>query len=287
MSTLDWHRYMGLLARYRIAFVQAWKNRHADAGLRYAASEAQFLPAALALQETPVPAAPRVAMGLLIAFGLLAVVWAVVGKIDIVATAHGKIVTNGRTKTIQSIETARVSAIHVRDGQFVRAGEVLIELDATAATADIERVQNELASALLQSARAQAMLDGLRSGKSGRVARIDGITAAKTGEAQRQADSLYAEFQARLHRIAADIERREAEWRSVRQLVDKLEQTVPLARQRAADYKKLVDQNFIARHAYMDREQSRIEQEADLASQRSRLEEIAASLREGRAQRQA
>ena len=45
------------------------------------------------------------------------------GKIDIVASAPGKIVPSGRTKVIQPFETGVVRAIHVRDGQRVKAGE--------------------------------------------------------------------------------------------------------------------------------------------------------------------
>ena len=46
-------------------------------------------------------------------------------------------------------------------------------------------------------------------------------------------------------------------------------------------------QNFVSRHGYLEREQERIEQEADLANQRSRLREIEATLREVQGQRQA
>ena len=45
--------------------------------------------------------------------------------------APGKIVPSGRTKMIQPFETGVVRAIHVRDGQTVKAGDVLIELDPT------------------------------------------------------------------------------------------------------------------------------------------------------------
>ncbi len=65
----------------------------------------------------------------------------------------------------------------------------------------------------------------------------------------------------------------------------KLELTVPIARRRAQDFKNLVGQNFISEHGYLEKEQLRIEQEADLATQKSRLKELAASLQEGRSQR--
>lgn len=64
-----------------------------------------------------------------------------------------------------------------------------------------------------------------------------------------------------------------------------MEQTLPLAEQRARDFRELVERNFVSKHDYLEREQARIEQAADLAIQRSRLNEIEAALREVREQR--
>jgi len=66
--------------------------------------------------------------------------------------------------------------------------------------------------------------------------------------------------------------------------VHKLEQTLPIAKQRAEDLKNLVDLRYVSRHDYLEREQARIEQEADLANQRSRLKEIQAAMREAHGQ---
>ena len=97
----------------------------------------------------------------------------------------------------------------------------------------------------------------------------------------------WQEVQAKLARIDADVARREAERASTQEIVRKLEQTAPLARQRAQDFKDLVDKNYISKHGYLDKEQIRIEQEADLATQRSRLRELDAGIAEGQSQRTA
>ena len=68
--------------------------------------------------------------GTIIALFCLALVWAGFGKVDIVATAPGKIVSSGRTKIVQPFETGVIRAIHVQDGQQVKAGDCLIELDS-------------------------------------------------------------------------------------------------------------------------------------------------------------
>src|SRR6185436_133646 len=92
--------------------------------------------------------APRVAAVTLIGLLVAGVAWTCVGRVDMVATARGKVVPVGRAKTVQPLEGGMVRAILVRDGQAVRRGQVLIELDPTASGADLERLaQEELAAA--------------------------------------------------------------------------------------------------------------------------------------------
>ncbi|MBI5900983.1 MAG: HlyD family type I secretion periplasmic adaptor subunit [Rhodocyclales bacterium] len=280
-ATLD------LLRRYAAIFGQLWKIRKdLDPPLRLA-HEAAFLPAALELQETPVSPAPRIVAWLLMAFALIAMLWASFGHIDVVATAQGKIVPNAGSKLIQPIETAAVKAIHVIDGQVVKAGQVLVELDATVARADSTRSANDLATAQLQAARSRALLAALASGKVPRIESPPGIAVERVAQEQRILDGQYGEYLARAQRIDAEIAKREAERRSTEEIVRKLEQTVPIARSRAEDFKGLVEKNFISKHGYLEKEQVRIEQEADLQTQKSRLRELAHAIAEAKGQRAA
>lgn len=284
---LRYQAFSDLLSRYGSVFRYTWARcSELDSPPRLA-HEAQFLPAALALQETPPSPAPRVTMWTLIVFAALALLWAIFGRIDVVASAQGKIIPSDKTKIIQPLETATVHAIHVRDGQFVKAGEVLVELDATTTTADQARLRNDLIVARLQVARAEAILVAISSGRQPNIKRIPGIEAPRVREAELQLMGLYSEYIAKLNRVDADIARREAEIRSTREIISKLEQTAPIARQRADDFKRLVDQNFVSRHGYLEKEQIRIEQEGDLATQRSRLGELEAALRETRGEKAA
>lgn len=275
--------YGDLLGRFSAVFRHAWARRGEMDAIQRLPHEAQFLPAALSLQETPVSPAPRLAIWLLVGFAVIALLWAVFGKIDVVATAHGKIVPNDRIKTIQPLEVAVIKAIHVVDGQSVHAGEVLVELDATEATANTLRLESDLDSARLQVARAKAMLTALSRGKP-HMEGWKGLDPVKLKEAQSLLLSQYQEYAARMSQIDAQIARKQAEYRSTQALVNKLEQTVPIARQREQDFKDLMARNFVSKHGYMERQQDRIEQEGELEAQRSRLKEIEAALREARTQ---
>ncbi len=285
--TLRLQAALDLLRRYATIFSHVWKiRRELDPPPRLP-HEAAFLPAALELQETPVSPAPRIVAWLLMAFAVIALLWASFGHIDVVAVAQGKIVPNAGSKLIQPIETATIKAIHVIDGQAVKAGQVLVELDATMARADSTRTANDLTTARLQAARARALLAALTSGRAPRIESPADVGVERVAQEQRILDGQYGEYQARAQRIDAEIAKREAERRSTLEIVRKLEQTAPIARQRAEDFKGLVEKNFISKHGYLEKEQVRIEQEADLQTQKSRIKELAAAIAEAQGQRQA
>ena len=107
--------------------------------------ETEFLPAVLEVTETPPSPVGRVllfSIMLLFAGGLL---WSVLGHVDEVAVATGKIVPVGQVKVIQSEGKGVVHAIHVKEGQTVKKGDILVELDRTFSEADLARLKKELA----------------------------------------------------------------------------------------------------------------------------------------------
>src|SRR5580698_3045144 len=120
--------------------------------------ELAFLPAALEIVETPPSPIGRGIAATIVALFCLALCWATVGHVDIVASATGKVVPSGRVKLIQPFETGVVRAIRVRDGQSVKAGDILIELDPTMSTADEEHIRSDLIAAQLDVARLRAVL---------------------------------------------------------------------------------------------------------------------------------
>ena len=118
-----------------------------------------FLPAALEIVETPASPVGRAIGATVIAIFCLALAWASFGDVDIIASASGKIIPSGRTKVIQPFETGVVRAIHVRDGETVKAGQVLIELDPTMNEAERNHLHSDLVSAQLDIARLRAALE--------------------------------------------------------------------------------------------------------------------------------
>jgi hemolysin D len=136
--------------------------------------ELAFLPAALEIVETPPSPIGRAIGATIITVFLLALAWACFGTVDIVAAAPGKIIPSGRSKIIQPFEIGVVRAIHVHDGDVVRAGQVLIELDPTINAAERERLQSDLIAAQLDVARLHAAAAD-RATSAATIAKIDAL----------------------------------------------------------------------------------------------------------------
>ena len=294
------HPAIELLARYRAIFQAAWQHRHELAGPTRLADERAFLPAALALQETPVHPAPRRAAYALMALFGIALVWACLGQVDIVAVAPGRLIVSDRTKLVQPLERSVVQRILVQDGDHVQAGQPLVELDPTSAQADkaslIETrkaAQSEAlrTRALQQLLSKQELLAHAHQAQGPRntlnqEAPSDWTPADKT-DAQAQLAAEWSDITARLAKLSAEHQRRQAEMATVRAMIGKLEATLPMARQREQDIAALSAQGFMSGHANQDRARERIELERDLATQQARLQEAQAALHEAQQARAA
>lgn len=279
------HPVWELLARYRAIFKAAWQHRHELSGPDRLADEAAFLPAALSLQETPVHPAPRRLALALVALFLIALMWSIVGQVDIVAVAPGRIVVSERTKVIQPLQVSVVQRVLVKDGDRVEAGQPLVKLDPTSANADKTSVDEQLKAAQSEVLRTRTLMQALAAPPTQGVdlpaKLIPPVWSPEdTRAARAQLAAEWSDITARLAKFSAEIARRQADIATVREMVAKLDATVPIARQREADFKQLADQGFMSSHANQDRTRERIELERDLATQRARLVEANAALRE-------
>lgn len=146
------------IERHVSAWRIAWAEARREEPLRIPQGrELEFLPAVLEVQESPAsPVGRAVALSIMAVFAV-ALVWAILGRIDIIAVAQGKIIPSDRSKVIQPLETGIIKVIHVRDGQRVKQGEPLIEIDTTAGS-DRERFANEYYAALIETARLRALI---------------------------------------------------------------------------------------------------------------------------------
>lgn len=256
---------------------------------RLSRDQAGFLPAALEVLETPASPLGR-AVGMSICALLLAgVAWAWIGTMDVVASAQGKIIPTGRIKLIQPADPGVVKAIHVTEGQAVKAGDVLIELDPTSAMADRDSLRRDQMVAQIEVARLAAMAE--RPEAPDAVFRAPAEAATTLLDVQRSLMvSKTAEQRAKLASLDAELTRRQAEARSIAAQVGKLEATIPLVRKRSETRRYLADKQFGSEITALEVQQQLVEQERELMVQQAKLKEAEASItaaREARSQSQA
>ena len=266
------------LRRYARVFKSAWAVRSQLDPPERSADERAFLPAHLELTETPVSPTARWTMRIIIAFFCIALLWASFGRLDIVAVAPGKTVVGSRTKVIQPAETAVVKRIAVRDGQTVKRGQLLIELDATATGADYAQADEALVNARLAALRLKALAASIDSGLSPRLPTESSLPASRVATEQALVGSQFDAFQAKRHNLQAAIAQRRAELQTTQATVRPLEESAAISKTRAEDYGRLVEGKYVGRHDYLLREQERIAAERDLATQRNRVQEIRSAL---------
>ena len=277
------HPAIELMQRYGRVFRAVWAMRDEIAGPKLEREEIAFLPAALSLQATPVHPAPRRFALAICALFTIAVVWACVGQIDIIAAAPGRIVVSDGSKTIQPLEASVVKAIHVKDGDHVEVGQALIDLDSTDSAADTKRASSDRVSAISEVLRTRALLAALQGDHGptlGAAPSDEGWTPADQAEAVAQLHTEWADITAKIDKLSAEKSHREAEIVTVDEQLRKLRSTLPMARQRESDFRALSDQGYVGSHDTQDRTRERVEMEHDLATTEARRVEAEAALHE-------
>ncbi|HTV33643.1 MAG TPA: HlyD family type I secretion periplasmic adaptor subunit [Methylocella sp.] len=239
--------------------------------------ELAFLPAALEIVETPpAPLAGAVSTSIILIF-LTTIVWASLGRIDIVASAPGKIVPTDRTKVIQPFETSVVGAIHVTDGQAVKAGDTLIELDQTMNEAETNHLRSDLITARLDMARLSAALAEPADPLEAFVPPPEASSAQVAAERQLLAHQA-GERRAKLAAFDAQKAQKAAELNTTTATIAKLEAVIPVLQQRVDIKQTLYSRQVGSKANYLEIYQSLVEAQQDLLVQRSHATEAEAAI---------
>src|SRR5690242_13761228 len=198
-----------------------------------------FLPAALEIVETPASPLGRSTAYAIIALFCIALVWSYVGRIDIVAAAKGKVFPSGRSKVIQPFETGVVRAIHVHDGQTVKAGEVLIELDPTINDAESRHYQSDLLAAELDAARLRAELYDHAPLQNFHPP--EGAPAEMVAVQRQFLQDQIGQQEAKIAVLDRQKQQKQAEYDTTKATIEKLQASLPILKERADIKKQLLD----------------------------------------------
>ncbi len=235
------------------------------------ANPLDFSPPLLRLQDSPPnPLGHKVLWALLIL--LLALLrWAILGRLDIVAVAEGKLIPETYLKIVQPAEAGIVKDILVREGQNVKAGQVLLRMDALITDADAKSIEAEYQRKRLTLRRIEAELSG-QSFK-----RHDGDPPQLAEEVAAQYHANRIAFEAALAEERSRLVKAKQEISAAEQVKKKLEETVPHYREQDKAYEKLVKDGFAGSLMASDKRRERVEKEQELQTQTFLIESAKAS----------
>lgn len=226
-------------------------------------NELEFLPAALEIQETPPLPMGRNILWAIMLFFTIGVAWALIGEVDIVGVAQGKIVPSGQVKLIQPLETGLVTKIHVKEGDDVKAGDPLLELDTTLTDAENIQAKEQQLALQLDRVRLNRLLSSIEPSETTETEVLpfpDSVSNEQIKITKQRIHSQLKEHQAQIAALKDEYAQRQAEKAAGEQRIQQLDETIPLISERANAMKELVDKKMLPRMQWLEVEEERIEQ---------------------------
>ncbi len=264
-------------ARHWAILKQSWRDQDEVEGKAKPRSDHEFLPAALEIMEKPPSPGLRWLMLGLCALFAIALLWSFIGKVDVVATASGKVIPSGNVKIIQPIELGYVHAIHVKNGQRVIAGQLLIELDPTLAGAEATQASQGLLTAEVIAARNAALLAHLQ----GRPARFVAPAGTPADIAQTQDQFIrtaIAEYEGQKASLQQQRAQQQARLMGAEAEIAKLNQTLPLVEKQLEARKELAEKGYFSKIRLLEYEQLKVEHVQNIEVQRANAAEARAAI---------
>lgn len=240
------------------------------------AGETEFLPAVLEVMETPPSPVGRTILWVLFILTTIAIIWSVIGEVDEVAVAPGKVIPKGYVKVVQTDDKGIVKAIHVHEGDVVKAGQVLVELDPTITTADETRLKKQVAGFQLEADRLTAEL-----GQSS----FSPVIASYPGIEQRDIDfqvSLYnnriTEHRTKMAAAEAGVGQQQSALQGAFANQTKYAKLLEIARDKEERAEKLLEENAISLFMVLENRSNRLELEQNLAAQTAEISKTQSAL---------
>ena len=241
--------------------------------------ETEFLPAILEVTETPPSPTGRLVMWSILTLLVVGILWSVLGHINEVAVAPGKVIPTGQVKTIQVKNKSIVKEIHVKEGQHVEKGDTLVVMDPTSTDADYDSLNKRAAYYALDIQRLEAELNGTSfSPKSDSNLELKDITAE-----QSLYQSRVSQHRAEMEAAANAVNQKQAALNAERVNLNKYDEMLEIAREKERRLIELTKENAISEFQLFEQTSQRINYEKTAAAQLDLINRAEAELSEAQA----
>jgi len=220
-----------------------------------------FSPALLRLTDSPPNPLGRKVLWTLLALLAALLCWALLGQLDIVAVAEGKLIPQSYLKIVQPAESGIVKEILVSEGETVRAGQVLMRMDTRITDADFK-------SLMAEHRRKRATLTRIDAELADRpYVPADGDASELSREMAAQYRANRIALEASLAEEKSRLLKARHELASAEQIRSKLADTLPHYRAQDEAFNKLARDGFAGPLMASDKQRERIEKEQELKTQ--------------------
>lgn len=221
-----------------------------------------FHPPLLRIQQSPPNPLGRRILWVLASLLGFVLAWSYFGRLDIVAVADGKLIPESHLKILQPPEAGIVRQLHVREGDRVQSGQVLMRMDTALNDADTKALEAEFQRKRLTLARIEAELADTPLD----LGQASELSIAAEIEAQFQANR--AALAAAQAEESSRLSRARMEQAAAEQTLRKLEEVLPHYRLQEEAFTRLTQQGFSGELMVSEKRRERIEKEQELATQR-------------------
>ena len=234
----------------------------------------EFLPEAAEIEETPPSPFGRIILWTIVLVMVAAFLWSYFGKVDEEVVARGKVIPDGMVKIIQPRETGVIRAIHVVEGQKVKKGDLLIELDPTMSQAEVESSERSLTINRYDMERLKAELKGEEIDGAGK--NPDKLFLLQKNLKQARED----EHRAKVASLELVISQKRTAILSAEESSTKLEKTLELVAKQEVALRQLAEKGYASIMEHLQRQKELVRTEKELNEQRKSAEQIRDSLKE-------
>lgn len=238
--------------------------------------ETEFLPAILEVTETPPSPIGRFAMWTIVILIVAALAWSILGHINEVAVAAGKVIPSGQIKTVQVKNKGIVKEINVEEGQMVQEGDVLVVLDPTTTSADYDSLKKRAAYYKLDLQRLTAELTQQPFNPEEDPDLEPHDLAAEMALYQSRTSDYRTQRQSRLDVI----EQKVSKLQSTQATYEKYAEILAIAREKEARLQYLSEQNAISEFQLLEQQRETIEYTKNAQAELDSINTIRAEIAE-------
>jgi HlyD family secretion protein len=218
---------------------------------------------------------PRVVLWTVVLLIAALACWAAVGRLDVVAVAEGRLVPRSQLRIVQPAEGGVMRELLVKEGERVRAGQVLARMDVRATEADAATALNEIALRRLQLRRVDAELAGTA------LAPLPEDPPRLHAQAEAQREARVQAHEAGLAEQRTVVARARREMQAATETHAKLAGSLPLVQEQERAFEKLARDGYAGKLMVAQRSRERLEVEQDLRAQEHRVEGARAAIEQG------